>query len=684
MKRFAPFYYKLDRLQQQLWLRIALSVIIVCGCSALFGWLVLESQSLTSQRAALVEALSGQSLADEDEIALALVETGEVVINEEVYGGEFVKERVNEIFGQDGVIAEPRALAGLLMSDKIPAWAPKWLLDQPGTAMTLGVMTTLWLLCIVWIGLTVPFLLTGVGTLALVALSWFLGSKNGMWLFGGIGTLVFTFVMFSRIVLTLLDRPNQIFSVAHTVIREASRTRLTLLFIVVLVIGLPLLPMALDPEQPLRFRVQTFISQSFALTYVVAAILTLVLATSTVAFEIRDRQIWQLMTKPLGHFNYMVGKWLGVMLINLVIMLVAGVSIFMYTQYLRTLPVAPGIEGQLDAVEVRDAVLTARKSRMPEYNMLDPEQLQARVDQRIQMDTELATAEVVPPEKRREIAAEVIDNHLMSQRTIPAGGMKRYVFTGLDVARENDAALMLRFQFYILESTTHKTYQAAFQFNDRPETIIRREYIPTMKHEILIGPDLVRPDGSIEVAVGNLYQPPPGSEFGHMNFDQQDFEIFYKVGGFEGNFLRATLISWIKLSFLAMLGITFATFLSFPVAVLASFTLFIAGTVTPYLSGSLQESQMIPFEAIDWSNIGMVIHWLFDGIVRNVGKFIVLSLGWFGEYSPRFLLVEGRHISWGAVAESLLKLVVVWTGLGLTAGWMVMRKRELATYSGQG
>ena len=236
----------------------------------------------------------------------------------------------------------------------------------------------------------------------------------------------------------------------------------------------------------------------------------------------------------------------------------------------------------------------------------------------------------------------------------------------------------------MMESSTHETYEAAFMFNDIPETIIRRTYIPTMKHEILIGPDLIREDGSIEVAVRNLFQPPPGSPFGHMNFDPQDFEIFYKVGSFEGNFLRATLISWIKLSFLAMLGITFATFLSFPVAVLASFTLFIAGTVTPYLAGSLAESQSIPFEHVDWGNMGMVIEWFFDGIVRNTGKFIVLALGWFGEYSPRFSLVEGRLIPWSNVIGSLIKLVVVWTGIGLTIGWLVMRKRELATYSGQG
>ena len=88
-------------------------------------------------------------------------------------------------------------------------------------------------------------------------------------------------------------------------------------------------------------------------TFFLAACLTLVLSCATVAFEIRDRQIWQLMTKPLGHLNYLLGKWLGVMSVNLIILVVSGVSIFTFIQYLRNQPVAPGLQGQFDALAVK-------------------------------------------------------------------------------------------------------------------------------------------------------------------------------------------------------------------------------------------------------------------------------------------------------------------------------------------
>ena len=123
-------------------------------------------------------------------------------------------------------------------------------------------------------------------------------------------------VLLSRVMLLILNRPWQPLAVAHTVVKEASRTRLSLVFIVLLLVALPLIPLWLDPDSPLRYRVQTFIARSMGLTFTLAACMTLFLACATVAFEIRDRQIWQLMTKPVNRFSYLLGKWLGVMAVS--------------------------------------------------------------------------------------------------------------------------------------------------------------------------------------------------------------------------------------------------------------------------------------------------------------------------------------------------------------------------------
>ena len=111
-----------------------------------------------------------------------------------------------------------------------------------------------------------------------------------MVVFGGMGLLTFTFVLLTRAVLIIFNWPSQALAVAQTVVREATSRGLSLFFVIALLVILPLLPLALDPEQPLRFRIQTFISWGLGLTYATAACMTIFLACSTVAFEIRDRQ----------------------------------------------------------------------------------------------------------------------------------------------------------------------------------------------------------------------------------------------------------------------------------------------------------------------------------------------------------------------------------------------------------
>jgi len=63
----------------------------------------------------------------------------------------------------------------------------------------------------------------------------------------GIGILTFAAVLLMRALLVLFQYPNQILAVAHTVVKETTRSRISLVFIVLLLVILPLLPLWLDP-----------------------------------------------------------------------------------------------------------------------------------------------------------------------------------------------------------------------------------------------------------------------------------------------------------------------------------------------------------------------------------------------------------------------------------------------------
>jgi hypothetical protein len=195
----------------------------------------------------------------------------------------------------------------------------------------------------------------------------------------------------------------------------------------------------------------------------------------------------------------------------------------------------------------------------------------------------------------------------------------------------------------------------------------------------------VTDEGILEISIFNLYEPPPGNEGrGSISFDTDGIKILYRVGNFESNFLRAILVLWIKLAFLAAIGISVATFLSFPVATLVTFTVFASGVMAPWLAESLLLYMPPTTNDVDFGNIGMVIQWAFENSIRGIASFLVFLLKGFGDQQPTSQLVQGMMITWGSVLRGFLSIGVLWSGFAILLGTLVLRKRQLAIYSGSG
>ena len=168
-----------------------------------------------------------------------------------------------------------------------------------------------------------------------------------------------------------------------------------------------------------------------------------------------------------------------------------------------------------------------------------------------------------------------------------------------------------------------------------------------MTHVTLIPSSFVDDEGNLKISIYNFYQPPEGKEGrGSISFDADGLKVLYRVGEFEPNFLRAMIVLWIKLAFLAAIGISVATFLSFPVATLVTFTIFASGLMAPWLSESLLLYLPPLTSEVDFGDIGMVIQWGFENIIRGIASFLVYMLRGFGEQQPTSQLVQGMFISW--------------------------------------
>jgi ABC-type transport system involved in multi-copper enzyme maturation permease subunit len=205
-----------------------------------------------------------------------------------------------------------------------------------GTLVAIGAV-----MLVIWLGLSLSYL-------AMLLLGWGIGVPlllfaGGFW--GGIGELLVGIVPLALIFLTLIEAlrlvlsgPNPVLAVARNVINEAVRMRISIVFIIILLLLLAVIPTVLQEDQPLRYRVQQWLQYGTGFSYGILALLTAFLSVGTVVFEQRDRIIWQTATKPVPAWQYLLGKWVGVMALNFVLLGVTAGGVYIFTEYLRHQP----------------------------------------------------------------------------------------------------------------------------------------------------------------------------------------------------------------------------------------------------------------------------------------------------------------------------------------------------------
>src|SRR5690606_452420 len=227
-------------------------------------------------------------------------------------------------------------------------------------SMIIGAVTAIALI-VTWLGVLLTYLMLGVVALVIVAPLWLLPQAREVALvLGGAIALTGAFAALLQGARALLGFRTPVCAVAQTVLAEAVRMKISVVFIVMLVFLLAALPAYLDASRPLRYRVQTFLQWGTSGAYWLLLFLTLFFSIATVAFEQRDKVIWQTMTKPVRPLEYLAGKWLGVISLNAALLLATASGVFLFTEYLRN-QTAHGEVAPYRALESEGPVSTDRR-----------------------------------------------------------------------------------------------------------------------------------------------------------------------------------------------------------------------------------------------------------------------------------------------------------------------------------
>lgn len=531
----------------------------------------------------------------------------------------------------------------------------------------------------------------GVGVLAGVGASAALpGSAAGP---GSVlvGVVAFAAAFVPLLRFTMSMQPGAVAAIARNTLAEAVRLRLSVVFLVLLLLGLAALPQLLDSAEFLRYRVQSFLQYGIGGTFWLIGLLVLLFSVATVAFDQRDKTIWQTMTKPVSPAQYVLGKWLGVSLLAAVLLSVCGSGVYLFTEYLRNQPAANEVQAYVaqegrriseDRMILETQVLSARETVQIEPWVVDEklfaESLSARVEailQETQVPGEtLSARDLRRAEITRRIEVDLRKSIGLSQRVIGPGSSRIYRFTGLGAARSSNRPLVMRYKINSGGNMPDVLYRLTFQFAGAGVEV--REVPLAQMLTLPLLPNIVDQDGNVTVQItnGDLRDPNLSQDQrASLNFPADGLEITYASGSFRMNFLRVVVILWVKLAFLAMVGVVAGTFLSFPVACLVSLTVFFSAE-----GASFTRSALDNYATEDREGKTLI----FNTIISKIAEVVSGLFQVYSDLKPTTKLVEGLKLSWqdGATGVVVLALSTV---LLYVVGVLVMKKRELAMYSGQ-
>src|SRR5512137_2028955 len=158
---------------------------------------------------------------------------------------------------------------------------------------------------------------------------------------------------------------QRLFAIAWLTWKAALRFRLFLVLAVLLLASVVALPLLLKDDGTARGFTQILITYTLSTISALLGLSTLWLACGTLARDIEECQMQVVATKPIARWQIWLGKWLGIMSLNAVLLALTGGCVFGVLQWRA---------GKLPAAEqkiLREQVLVARGSAKEQNNLAE-------------------------------------------------------------------------------------------------------------------------------------------------------------------------------------------------------------------------------------------------------------------------------------------------------------------------
>jgi len=448
--------------------------------------------------------------------------------------------------------------------------------------------------------------------------------------------------------------------------KAALRFRLFLVIAALLLIAVIGLPILIKDDGTARGFTQILLTYTLSSITALLGISTLWLSCGTLARDIEECQMQVVCTKPIGRWQIWVGKWLGIISLNAVLLVISGLCLYGLLLWRSTkLPAE-------EQATLHNQVLVARSSAKPDDMTAKIDEEASKILAERLSQTQITKADL--PEVKRQIIEQVKSEF----QTVNSGMGKVWrIKLGSGAKSLENEPLQLRIKFNAALKSPSGTFVAVWQVGDPPRTksVWRSEPMrlaPDTFHEINIPTGLIDTNGVLTVAFGNLNSSV-------LLFPLEDgMEVLYRDGGFGMNFARGLAIIFCWMALLAAVGLASASFLSFPVAAFLSLSILVVALSSGTLANVVSEGSIDPSAQTDKQTVAVL-----DTVIVPAFRVALEVVNFAREFSPIDSLSTGRTISWAELGRAFAQIVLLLGGVFAAFGIFVFNRRELATAQNQ-
>ena len=455
-------------------------------------------------------------------------------------------------------------------------------------------------------------------------------------------------------------------------VRSATRSRVFHVLFTLIILAVFLLPMTVSGDGTAQGLVQ--ISLTYSLNVVVALIstTTLWLACSLLSREIEAYNMHMVLSKPCPRWLVWLGKWAGVFVMHLFILIVSALIIYALIIW----RVNRGNFSEQERQRLEMETLVGRRRFHPEPIRL-AQSVEAEYQRRI------SSGVVDQQHDPQAVKNEIMRSLIAQEGEVKPGEQKTWLFKNVKTQSDDDI-LYLRYRMYSGDSsdTNQLLIPCLWGFllpdqigqTSEPFAMINQKVAGGSFQEFPVpAARVVDKERQNQVLVRFINLP---AEFwgegqaASAIFQAKDRPVILcKVTGFFNNYMRSLVLAAFQIAFLAALGCTVGAAFSTPVAAFTAISYLVIGL-------SVQAAVSAPLQNEDGS---YQYKGLTEKAVHRFAQFVSVVVVSVDDLDATSDLIKGNLVEYRRLGAAFFNLILIRSGLISALGIWILTRRELGT-----